>query len=84
MLERKLNTAWIWATDRGVNGLVIDTDTHMLHWYDEAGCSSGCSCGGTCADQTLEEYLAKGTPGGVSQPPADVEQELMQTVETML
>lgn len=72
-----LPTSWIWATDDGVNGLRVDTDKQMLHWYD----AIGCACDTSLADQPLAEFYKNGVPVGIQTPPDDVMMEIKELVK---
>jgi len=69
-----LSTSWIWPTGNGVNGLRVDTDKEILHWYN----AIGCTCDTSLVDQRWAEFHKKGIPVGIVNPPEDVQKELNQ------
>lgn len=57
-------TSWMWPSAHGgVNGAIIDTNTHTIQWFDEVGCA----CGDSVAVQSFEQFRQAGTP--ISSPP---------------
>lgn len=79
MSQPSLKTAWMWAnTDGETNGLSIDMETRLLHWFD----SIGCACGDSTAVQTPEQYRARGCP--IGELPEDVQAELDATVDFLV
>ena len=69
--------AWMWAVDGEVYGLSIDLETRGLRWFVHAGCA--CDFDDSYATQTPQQFLARGVPGGVADPPAEVLAEMRQT-----
>jgi hypothetical protein len=72
-------TAWMWATDSGVNGLELDAKAGLLRWYD----AIGCACNDSTFDQSLTDFAERGVPGGFHQLPPDVLQEISTAVATL-
>lgn len=71
--------SWIWPSSDGVNGVRIDPDKKLLHWYDAVGCA----CDDSTADQSLIDYQRHGVPGLIELPPTDVQAEIEQTLATL-
>ena len=65
-----LPMAWMWAVDDEVFGLSIDLETRTLRWFVHAGCA--CDFDDAYTKQSPQEFLARGVPGGVADPPEDV------------
>jgi len=85
-LSRGLPTAWMWAVDNTmyggeVYGLSIDLETKALRWFVHAGCA--CDFDDSYATQTPQQFLARGIPGGVADPPAEILAEIRGAVESL-
>lgn len=72
MREYDQATAWLWPAENGVNGLRVDTDSGIFHWYDAVGCA----CDTSLADQPMAAYRRQGIPAGIAPPPPDVLAEI--------
>lgn len=79
MNDSNITSSWIWPAEQGVNGLRIDTEARMMHWYDEIGCA----CDTSTVDQTIADYRAEGVPGFIQIPPADVQAEIGQLLAAL-
>ncbi len=75
-MSNKPTLSWIWSTETCVNGLRIDSDAQLLHWYD----SFGCACDDSTVDQPIADYKQSGVPSIIAIPPADVLAEIEETV----
>lgn len=70
-----LATAWMWAVHNEtygdeVFGLSIDLETRTLRWFVHAGCA--CDFDDAYTRQSPQQFLERGVPGGVADPPEDV------------
>lgn len=66
--------AWMWAVDDEVYGLSIDLETSTLRWFVHAGCA--CDFDDAYTKQSPQQFLERGVPGGVADPPADLLAEM--------
>ncbi|MCA9935965.1 MAG: hypothetical protein H6662_19890 [Ardenticatenaceae bacterium] len=66
------NLSWMWATDDTIFGLRLDKESGLLHWYE----GIGCHCDEAVEIQSMVDFLRRGTPGRIAEPPADVMAEL--------
>ncbi len=74
-----MTNTWMWQpVGDEPQGLVLDPVSGKLLWY--AGL--GCTCGEDLhpVEQTVAEYLQRGVPGLVSEPPEDVKAEINQAI----
>ena len=78
---QQLPMAWMWAVDGEVYGLSIDLETNALRWFVHAGCA--CDFDDSYATQTPQQFLARGIPGGVADPPAEILAEIRGAVESL-
>lgn len=69
------STAWMWAEEGNVYGLSIDLETSTLRWFANAGCL--CDHDDSTVDQTPAEFLERGVPGAVAEPPAELLEEMI-------
>lgn len=74
-------TAWMWAVDDEVYGLSIDLETNALRWFVHAGCA--CDFDDSYATQTPQQFMERGIPGGVADPPMDVLAEIRRAVDSL-
>ncbi len=78
MAESKVQTAWMWATDRGgVNGAKIDVERKIVQWFDEIGCA----CDDSTDIQTYAQFIEQGAM--FSDAPDDVIAELSASVAAL-
>ena len=78
---QQLPMAWMWAVDDEVFGLSIDLETRTLRWFVHAGCA--CDFDDAYTKQTPPEFLARGVPGGVADPPSDVLAEIRSSAAAL-
>jgi hypothetical protein len=71
----------MWAVDDIVYGLSIDLETRKLRWFVNAGCL--CDWDDAETSQTIAEYRARGVPGQIADPPADVVAEMDRSVAAL-
>ena len=74
--------AWMWAVDGEVYGLSIDLETRALRWFVHAGCA--CDFDDSYATQMPQEFLQRGVPGGVADPPAEIVAEIERAVDSLM
>lgn len=74
--------AWMWAVDGEVYGLSIDLETRALRWFVHAGCA--CDFDDSYATQTPQQFLQRGVPGGVADPPAEIVAEIERAVDSLM
>ncbi len=70
-----MTDTWMWQpSGEEAYGLVLNQVSGKLLWY----IGLGCTCGEDMhpIEQTVAEYLQRGVPGLVSEPPADVKAEI--------
>jgi hypothetical protein len=67
----------MWAVDDEVYGLSIDLETRTLRWFVHAGCA--CDFDDAYTKQTPQQFLTRGVPGGVADPPDDVLAAMQQS-----
>lgn len=77
----QLTTAWMWPVDDGINALRIDVDGKILKWYDAIGCA--CSDDDLSMAQTISEFQTNGAPNNVQFVPADVLDEINETLKLL-
>jgi hypothetical protein len=73
--------AWMWAVNDEVYGLSIDLETHTLRWFVHAGCA--CDFDDAYTKQSPQEFLVRGAPGGVADPPEDVLADMRQSAASL-
>lgn len=75
-------SAWMWAEDGNVYGLSIDLETRTLRWFANAGCL--CDHDDSTVDQTPTDFLARGVPGAVAEPPDGVLAEIAEAARRIV
>lgn len=81
MRVNRLPTAWMWAVDDIVHGLSIDLETRKRRWFANPGCL--CDWDDAETSQTIAEYCARGVPGQIGEPLADVVAEIDRSVAAL-
>ena len=81
MNEKRLTTSWMWTFNGDYRGLRFDVDDGILYWYNNLECQ--CADEGTFAEQTISEFEGQGEPGGIGALPADVQEQLSQTLTSL-
>ena len=79
---QQLPMAWMWAVDDEVYGLSIDLETQALRWFVHAGCA--CDFDDAYTKQSPQQFLDRGVPGGVADPPAETLAEIRRSATSLL
>lgn len=73
--------SWLWPTENGVCGLVLDLEEETLHWYEAV--SNLCGDDGSRLEQPLATFRTRGVPAVVGDVPHEVLQELHAAIRTV-
>ena len=76
---KNIQTAWIWQDELSTAtvGVTLDVERKLLQWYE----AIGCACAGSNSQQTIENFLEKGSP--FFEMPNDIEEELRSQLQQM-